>query len=183
MRVAGGVFRARIDGIKRRYGSEGVKKIYEYMTKHGYQGNPDLENLKIKDLFPLRDFLLFLHGIAEVYGENELRRNSREAAKKKGIVGIMIKWAGTPEILLRKASEYWPEFYNFGKLKGKVLGEGYGVIIGYDISPEPFFCNIVLTEYFYGILGNLKLKDLSVVHTKCVHRGDDHCEWELKWKK
>jgi len=183
MKVAGGVFSARIAGIKRRYGSEGVKKIYEYMKNNGYCGPSDLENLRVKDMFPMKDFLLFLRGIEKIYGKDELKRNSRDAAKKKGVVGMIIKWAGTPEILMKKASEYWPEFYNFGRLEGAVVEEGHGIIKGFDVSPVPFFCQDVLTEYFRGVMENIKVKNIKVVHTKCVHNGDDHCEWELTWNK
>ena len=183
MKVAGGVFHARIAEIKRRYGEEGVEKIYEYMRKKGYRGPGNFENLKIKEPVPLRDFLLFLHGIADIYGIDELKENSRSAAKRKGVVGMFIKWAATPELLLRKASEFWSEFYNFGKLEGKVIEEGRGIIRGYNISPEPFFCEIVLTEYFKGVLENLKLEKINVTHTKCIHKGDKYCEWLITWKK
>ncbi len=183
MKVAGGVFHARVAEIKRRYGEEGLRKIYDYMKQRGYKGTGDFEKLKIKEPVPLEHLLLFLHGIEDVYGIKELRENSRSAVKRRGIVGIFVKWAGTPELLIRKASEMWPEFYSFGRLEGEVIEEGHGVLRGYNLSPEPFFCEQVLTEYFYGIMENLKLRDLHITHTKCVHRGDNFCEWELRWKK
>ena len=180
--VAGGVFHARIAEIKRRYGSDGMKRIYDFMRKKGYREPLDLENLKVKEMVPFQVFLLFLKGIEEVYGKNELRRNSRTAAKKKGIVGMIIKWAGSPDLLIRKASEYWPEFYSFGRLEGEIIEKGHGIIRGYNVSPEPFFCEDVLTEYFHGVMENLNLKNLEVKHTKCVHRGDEHCEWDMRWE-
>lgn len=178
--VYGGVFIARFRYIEEKYGTDGLKSLIEEMKSMGYDGPSDPHNFKIGAKYPFEYLLILFRAIKIKYGENVLWVSSKAVAKKKGIVGFFIRWAGTPDTILKKASEYWPKFYTFGKLEGDVINEREAVIRGYDISPDPIFCE-VLTHYFEGVLENLPLKNLNVEHTKCVHRGDEHCEWHFSW--
>ncbi len=179
--VYGGVFIARLDYIQEKYGSSGVEKILEKMKDMGYDGPRSIKDFQLGSKYPFEYLMMLFKAIESTYGKDVLLACSRAAAHKTGIVGFFVRWAGSPELILRKAGEYWGKFYDFGRLEGELLEDGHGIARGYYLSPDPLFCE-VLTHYFRGIFDNIRVKNLEVKHTKCVHRGDDHCEWEFRWE-
>ncbi len=178
----GGVFHARLTYVFEKHGQGGLDRLFKKMNEMDYGGPESIGEFKIAQKYPMEYMIILLESYVELFGEEDLARMSREAAKKRGIVGFFVRWAANPNTLVKKASEYWPNFYDFGRLTGEVLDEEKGVLRGYDISPAPIFCQS-LSSYYKGIFENIRIKDIMVIHTKCQHRGDDHCEWKLDWKR
>ncbi|GEM_PF-268229 len=176
----GGIFFSRISYVKEKYGMNGLQKLLSEMKKMGYNGPLDEKEIKIMKAYPMDYNIIFLKAYKNVFGEKSFKNMSREAAKRKGIVGTFLKWAGSPEMIIGRAGDYWSKFYLFGKLEGEMVGEKKAVVKGYDVSPDPIFCEH-LTEYYKGVFENINIKDLNVEHVKCIHEGDDHCEWVLTW--
>ncbi|NPA74628.1 MAG: hypothetical protein GXO25_00930 [Euryarchaeota archaeon] len=176
----GGVFVARLKYIQEKYGTDGVRRVFAEMKKEGYKGPMSISEFKLGIKYPFEDLMVLFRAIDKLYGRRVLNASSRASAKKTDVVGFFLKWAGSPELIIKKAGEYWGKFYDFGRLEGEA-DENKGVVRGYDISPDPLFCE-VLTYYYYGIFDNLRLKNVHVKHTKCVHRGDEHCEWTFSWE-
>ncbi|UCH89563.1 MAG: hypothetical protein JSV49_02645 [Thermoplasmata archaeon] len=179
--VYGGVFHPMFEYVRERHGVEGVDKLFRKAMERGYTSPIQQKEYKIGKKYPFDDHLIFLKSYIELYGEADFDRMTRATANKKGIVGFFIKWKGTPELLIKKAGEYWPNFHDFGKLEGIIENDNTGYVRGYDISLDPIFCRS-LTQYFTGIMENLKLEEFMITKTKCVHKGDNNCEWEIHWK-
>lgn len=180
--VYGGVYHAIFDYVQERHGVEGVNILFKKAKEHGFTSPVQKKDYKIGKKYPFDDHLIYLKSYMELYGEADFDRMSKETANKKGIVGFFIKWKGTPELLIRKAEEYWPNFHDFGKLEGIIDNDNMGYVRGYDISLDPIFCR-TLTHYFKGIMENLRLKEIMVQKTRCVHSGDKYCEWEIHWMR
>ena len=171
---------ARFDYIKETHGPKGVAELFSKMRDRGYLGPTRPNDFKIAQFYPVDCILILFDSYIEMYGDDAFDLMAREVAKRKGVVGWFVSWAGTPEAVIKRASKYWPNFYDFGKLDGKVEGN-VGTLIGHNVSPSPMFCR-VLTNYYLGILEYIRAKGPATEHTKCVHKGDPHCEWKLTWK-
>ncbi len=179
----GGTLSARLSLVQSRHGKDGVAKLFEQMAKNGYQGPRSVGEIKVKQRYPIKDLLIFFYTYEEIFGEKNLIELSRRAPRKKGIVGWFVRWGGSPELLFKKAMEYWPQFYDFGELNGKVVEEGKGILIGKDIcTVSPVLCK-ALTPYFKGVIENIKVKNVKCEHTKCQYTGDEFGEWTVAWDK
>lgn len=180
--VYGGVIYARLNYIKDRHGTDAFGEIMEEAKRNGYAGPTEIDDIKLARAYPI-DYLVQLMKIyLDKFGEERFEDMSKEVAKKKGIVGFFVKWAASPETLLRKAAEYWPKFYDFGKMEGGVVGKNTGFVRGYGVSPDPLFCT-ALSSYYRGIFENIRVGTITVSHIKCEHEGDSFCEWEVLWSK
>ena len=181
-KCVGGILLSRISYVKEEYGKEGMERLWKRMKEIGYSGPTDEKDIKIAKMYPMSYNILFLKAYRELFGEKAFVRLARAAPKKKGFVGMFLKWAGTPGMLAKKAGYYWKEMYNFGELKGEITGKNSVSIKGVDVSPDPVFCDF-LTEYFIGVMENTKVKNIECEHVRCIHRGDKKCEWVLTWGK
>ncbi len=178
--VYGGVLKARFDAIKRRKGKFGVETIIEEVKKRGYYYPEVPKKIKTKTKYPIEYLLAILQVYENAYGRKHFRLMCRVAAKKEGIFGFFVRWAFSPHDLIEKACDYWPQFYDFGRLEGEKLSKSSARMVGYDISVDPLFCRS--HGYFCeGVFQTLNL-ELDIEHTKCVHANDDpYCEWILNW--
>ena len=179
--VFGGTIVARLNYVKVKRGSMGLENLINKMSENGYTGPKNIDQIKLGDKYPISDLQVLLEGYFELYGEAALDDMSRNAPKRKGIVGWLIRWAASPDDILNKAGEYWPHFYDFGRITGKQVNTNKGRVTGFDIYVSPVLCRS-LTYYFLGVLENTKIKSAKCKHTKCVGKGDKVCEWELTWE-
>ena len=178
--VYGGAFIARFDYIKQRHGSSGVDDLFASMRKSGYTGPMDPEHFKIADKYPVENMVHLLEVYLEIHGDTEFDKLCRAAPSRKGIVGFFVRWTPDTRTLFEMASQYWPKFYDFGSLEGSIESERSGILQGKGVSPKPIFCRS-LHNYFMGILDGIKLRNVRGEHTKCQHRGDEICQWDLHW--
>ena len=178
--VYGGAMQARFEYARERHGSDGLLIIVHKMMEKGYDGPKSSKDFKVAKKYPLAHLELFLETYLATYNEADFDRMNREVAKKKGVIGFLVKWASSPEALLKAAGEYYPNFYDFGKLEGRVLDKHTGILIGTGVCPKPIYCR-ALTSYFMGIMDNLHLKSVTVEHTKCAHKGEGCDEWKIRW--
>ncbi|MFO7792263.1 MAG: hypothetical protein R6W73_04670 [Candidatus Saliniplasma sp.] len=178
--VYGGVFKARFEYVKKMHGEYGFQDLIETMIDNGYSGPKDSEGFKTAQKYPLEYLLIFLETFYDTHSEREFNRMNREVAKKKGVVGFLLRWAGNPELAVNKAGKYWTKFFDFGRLEGEMMEDKKARINGYDVSPTPLFCK-ELNLYFVGALESTGADGISIEHSSCVHEGDDHCCWDITW--
>jgi len=177
----GGVLQARLKIVRDRHGSDGLKRMIKEMRKAGYSGPRDIDGIQPKKKYPLTDFLILLYTYRDLHGRKALDEMSRKAPKKKGIVGKFLKWAGTPKMLIRKAEDYWPQFYAFGELNGSLITDNKGLLIGTGVCTDELMCES-LSEYFKGVLENAKVKNVKCEHQKCELKGEKIGKWILTWE-
>ena len=165
---------------RKKHGTEGMERLYRRMKELGYNGPADEKEIKVAKWYPMEYNILFLKAYKELFGEKKLSLLAKQTSKNIGIFGMFVKWAANPKLVIKKSSEYWEQFYNFGRLDGRMIDSESAVISGYGISRDPIFCDF-LTDYFAGVVEQTGVKSVVSEHTKCVHKGADHEEWIIRW--
>ena len=167
----GGVFQARFAYVREKHGKKGVDDLLKKMKSRGYTGPMDPKEYKTSGKYPIEYLSMMLRAYKELHGEKAFQRMTRESAQRKGIVGFVIRWAMTPEAILMKSAEYYPNFFDFGTVEGEITGENSGRLIGKDVSLAKFFCQ-VMTQYLIGVFEGLRLKEFDIKHTECQREAE-----------
>ena len=178
--IYGGVLFARVSALKHKVGTNGMNEVLDEMKKLGYNGPINLADIKPKQRYPIEYIQQMNNAIVNIYDEEKLMQIAKESAKKKGIVGVSIKWAATLEMIMKKAPGYWKEFYDFGTMETVYEDHTHKMIL-HDAFIDELSCTY-LTSYYSGVLQNVNVKG-DIIHTKCVGRGDDYCEWSINTGK
>ncbi len=179
--VYGGTFVALLKYIPEKKGKRGLESLFKKMVDNGYSGPTAIKDYKLKIRYELKDYLIFMHTVDSMFGPEATNEMSRYAPKRKGIVGWFVRWAGTPNMLVKKAKEYWPQFYDYGTLDGDIIEEGKGILTGKSICISPILCR-AHTWYYKGAFESIGLKNVNGVHTKCECKGDEFGEWTMAWE-
>ena len=179
--VYGGLFLARFPYVIEHFGSPGMDNLLKEMINNGYKGPKTIKEINRSVKYPLKNLCIYNKAFFDLYGEEHFKNMMADSAKRKGIVAVFVKWAGTPEMITKKAPEYWTKFYDFGSLESRLKEDGRGIIRLLDGRVNLLFCKS-LTSYFEGV-GKAIGYELDVKHTMCIFKGNDYCEWDISWNK
>ena len=177
--VYGGVFLAQLPYIREHFGKSGANDLMKEMIKNGYKGPTTIREVNRSVKYPIVYLCIYNKAFIDLFGEEHFEKMARNSAKKKGIVGVFVRWAGTPRVVIKKSPEYWQKFCDFGRLEPKLKEEDRGVLRLLNGRVNSLFCKY-LTNYFMGV-GEAINYEVAVRHTKCVFEGSDCCEWEISW--
>ncbi len=178
--VYGGQMVAVFKPIGKKHGVDGLSMVFDRMKSKGYYGPDTPDEFKLRDKYPFSYYLYLLEGYHEIYDESNFERVLKESARTVGIIGFFAKWLTKPDLAVAKAGEYWPQFFDFGRLEGVITGDNKALVKGYDVSDSPLFCRSI-TYYFEGVFQTWNVNFITVEHTLCACEGHDHCEWKLEW--
>jgi hypothetical protein len=103
---------------------------------------------------------------------------AKYVARLLGSIRQQVVRAMSIEDLAERAPIVWNKEFNFGRLE-VLVGKGWAVFSHHDWSPCPESCSVQLGAYS-GILESISVPG-SVVKTKCLRRGDDRCEYYVRW--
>ncbi len=86
-----------------------------------------------------------------------------------------------PAFVLEKAAEYWSRFFDTGKWHVRRVENGAeATLVGVGIVDETWCTNI--TAYVGRMFELVGAKEPRVTHARCRARGDEHCEFAVRWK-
>ena len=110
------------------------------------------------------------------------RRAGREAAAE-AVRGIYRFFAMvlTPAALLSKAGRMWSSIYNVGELVVSDQTDTSATIALLNFPSELAGC-LRFTGWIERLAEMTGAKDVRIEQTKCFSRGDDHCEWQIRWR-
>jgi len=83
------------------------------------------------------------------------------------------------EALAERAPIVYQKEWNYGRLEVRTSRRRRAVFMHYDWMPAPSFCSVFQGTY-EGVLKARKVVG-TVTKTRCVRRGDDHCEYLVEW--
>ena len=95
---------------------------------------------------------------------------------------FFMKYIGTTQMAFKSAPNYWKNYFTGGKLEAFEFGENHLTLRIHDFKVHPIMC-IQLSGYFLGVAIITNVKDGRIEETRCVHRGDDFCEFKIHYSK
>lgn len=86
----------------------------------------------------------------------------------------------SPPSLISKVSTFWSQIHNTGSLVVLDQSKTHVRFQLKDFPSERPHC-VRLTGWCHGLAEMTKVKNVKILHDKCMTRGAAHCEWELRW--
>lgn len=84
-------------------------------------------------------------------------------------------------LVLNRAQFIWSRFYRPGVFNVCSAHDAGAVFELTGFESDPHMC--ILVEAWLRVAGEiLKLKDVEVSETACIHKGADRCRWETTWE-
>jgi len=103
----------------------------------------------------------------------------------RGVYKFLFSTFATPDLYARHAQKLWSLHYDNGsvhidnKAREGVNGVAHARVVRW-ISHHPFVCKLngAATMPIYEAMG---CRDVRCDTIACVSKGDDHCEWLVRW--
>jgi hypothetical protein len=142
-------------------------------------------HLLANELVPLTAVNQFTRLSAEAKGE-QLASFGRRAGRYAGEQGIrsvyrFIMMVMSIESVLKKAPFMWTRVYNVGTLDVTSTTTSAKIRLR-DFPSEDAGCARV-TGWFEIIGESAGAKDVRILHTSCIAKGDPECVWDIIWTK
>ncbi len=177
----GGIAHSKLEFVKEKYGNEGLDRMLARMKELGYDGPTRIDEIKLMRWYPFEHNLLFLKAFRDLFGDSAYRRMARGAPGREKSINMFIGWSRSPEKIIQGVESYWHKFFNFGTLRGEMLGTGHARLVGRGIYSGELFCEF-LTEYYAGLLEYIGARGVEVKKLKCEGQGADRCLWDVRWR-
>ena len=164
-------------------GKDGLKKALALLSTDDQK---KIDRLGPKEWVPYEYYFRLLRAGAAATGveESEFCRRFGEYQVEHDnhfLYSLALK-VGGPRLMVIEASQIWKRYHNTGKL---VIEEYFpnqtrGRLVGVE-GGGPMLCEVVAGFMDAGLrLAGARVA--SVRHSRCIHRGDDCCEYTAEWK-
>jgi hypothetical protein len=182
--VKGTIILTNLEYLKKKGGEGAVKKLKERIKE--LEIPIDLENVKHASMYPEAVSVLITLLIKEILNldENGIFEMGGAAMKLSPITKILTKFFLSFDVVLKKASEYWKEYFDFGELEivDYDKEKKYTIVRLKGYKFHPLLC-VYHAGYFYKVarvaLGSPKI---IVEERKCTFRGDPFDEFYFSWE-
>ena len=171
--LKGGVLKGYFDFIRAEHGPEAMEECQE----HTRISSKDLVD---REFYSTEKNIAILTWISDKYGMHELQKAGNYTAKNLGGLAHIVRFANI-KFFLRKAKENYEDTFSFGKVS--VLTDEVGKsanVIFKDCNVIEESC-IAWLGAFEGFMEVTRTKG-SVEKVKCQVKGDEYCEYRLKWE-
>jgi hypothetical protein len=159
----------------------GVDKYREFKKTLPKRLSNRLETADNAGWYPVEDSRLLYEKMFDYLGQNHLedyvKFYTNEAINGfiRGLVAFM-----SPLGLAKRAAALWGRFHSTGKVEVKFISKTHGLITLHNWNYSPIHCEI--HRLWYAELARIAgARNVLVTEIQCVHRGDSHCCWEVKF--
>jgi hypothetical protein len=182
--VRGTIILTNLEYLKKKGGEEAVEKLKERIKE--LEIPIDLENVKHANMYPEAVSVLIVLLIKEILNLDEkgVFEMGGAAMKLSPITKILTKFFLSFDAVLKRASEYWKTYFDFGELEivDYDKEKKYAIVRLKGYKFHPLLC-IYHAGYFYQVakvaLGSPKI---TVEERKCTFRGDPFDEFYFSWE-
>jgi hypothetical protein len=167
--------------IEAKYGEEGVEKLEEKMKELGYPIS--FKKIKPAHWYPEAFNVLGMIVAKEIFGWQDLYEFGYQSPIFSFGVKIFIKILPL-HLFLNEIPKIWKKFLDVGELEVLEFNEKEKSVTlalkNYKFHPE-------MCLYYQGFFLRLaeyiiKSEKITIKEQKCVFRGNDFCEFLIKWK-
>lgn len=182
--IAGSGLIYRRDFVKERYGEAGWQRILKRLA-------PQVSRLLDNSLSPLKRYpqAVYTQLIAAIKAEfgganpGDLARQMARyvaSAEAHGAYRFVLQ-GRTPEEMLEKMPLLWRLQVPVGKMAVERQGErDYVLTLDHPVEAE--LCQNSLVGYLEGLLDLFSARGVRVKHSRCFHRGQGCCRYEVRWE-
>lgn len=168
--------------ILKEEGEESLKKIEETITNLGYPLK--FKEIKTISFYPLGLLAVFLIVVKRIfkYDDKRFEEMGKFAVKVPMVLRFLVRHFLSVDMWAKKGSSYWKRFFTAGSHEIPEWDEKKGYLINKirGVRFPQSFCQITKGAHA-GIMQMVVGKKVTCEETKCVHRGDEYCEFVLKW--
>lgn len=181
--VRGVVFKTDARFIKEREGEDGLKAVEDEMRRMGHP----IDYARVvgmgKYSIGMRVLSLLAAKKALNWGDERIIEMGRCAPKYSFITKLMLRYFFSLESVAKRVRPYWRRHYSVGSMEGEVREDERRVVLRLmGIELHPILCKY-LSGYYLGVTEMARrFKKLSIEEVKCVHRGDKHHEFIIRWE-
>ncbi|MCX8174312.1 MAG: hypothetical protein N3F63_06890 [Thermoplasmata archaeon] len=177
-----GMIHGNIEYIKKRKGLEGIATLDKILKEEGISLT-QIRNLHSHDHVPLATLAKFFDASLILFdGDLEkIRDMGRESIKVSFLGRTILPYIFSVNYILTRAPEVWKDHYPVGELVVLENEVKRTRIVVKNFQVNKLWC-IYTLGYFIGIGELCKLKNIVGTEPKCVHEGNDSCEFELSWE-
>jgi hypothetical protein len=145
---------------------------------------PDMR-ISVSEWYPEEDYIAFLRILVRAAGDPAgIWEKLGAMAARQDIAGVYkgLLRHGNPGATVLKGGTLWSSYHDTGRFVVRLEGRGAAHHELFDYGyPNPETCGIT-TGYTLAFIELAGGTEARVVHTSCVHQGDDTCVWQSQWK-
>ena len=171
-KLKGGAIIGYLQFVKKKWGNAG----YEQCLK---DTGIDPSRLKTQQLYDREISDRVLNWIRTNKGDENVTQCGKFTVKNLGPLGYLVRFMNI-ETMLKKAEGSYREAFKYGKMKSYVDLPNKTALIRLIDSTEREVSCLAWHGVFEGILEMRGLKG-TVTKTKCQLKGDQYCEYKMKW--
>jgi len=182
--VKGTIILTNLEYLRKKGGESAIQKLKERIKE--LEIPIDLDNVKHASMYPEAVSVLIVLLIKEILNldEREIFEMGKAAVKLSPITKILTKFFISIDVVLKKAPEYWKEYFDFGELEvtDYNIEKKYAVVRLKGYKFHPLLC-IYHAGYFYQI-GKITSGATKIIieERKCAFRGDPFDEFYFAWE-
>lgn len=181
--VRGTAIKSDWDFILKNEGEEVLKKLEKRMAELGCPIK--YNEIKSGNFYPIGYDVISVQLIKELFGYKDKELEELGAAQFKSSIFLKIigKYFVNLSLFVREASKAWHRYYTVGNLEIVELNEKekYMIFALKDFKIHPDLCIALKGSFIKGLKLITLSNSVSCQETKCVFKGDDFCQFLIKW--
>ncbi len=173
--------------LTKRFSDKDLLKLKDVLSENNYN---ILFHAEGEKEYPLNDFIEINKAICKIFSDgntNILREIGRQSATDavKGVLKAFFKF-GSPQFIMKLATEVFSKYYNTGKLiyvestKNSVVADLQDFKIDNKEDME-FICKRV-EGWIERSIEISAGKGMKTIQTKCMAKGDESCMFYTEWQ-
>jgi len=180
--VRGIALKSHADFILQQKGKPELDKLEKVLAELGYPIK--FEEIKSWDFYPIGIEIIELLTIKRLFNfkDEQFEDIGTFGSVSSFIMKLFMRYFSSIKMVVRQAPSIWRKYYTVGELKVKKLDEKekYIILTVENLFLHPLHC-FHLKGFFSSVVQMVVKEKPSCQETKCVHRGDSHHEFVIKW--
>lgn len=187
LEIKGEVRGATIKGdwsfVLEREGREGLEKLEKRMAELGCPLK--YEGIKVADFYPIGCGAISVQLIHDLFGYKDKETQEMGASQFKFslFLRIVMRYFAHPSLFTEEIPRIWRRNYTIGNLSVAKINEKekYMILVLKDFKIHPHFCIAFKGAFSAGTKLATRSNSVSCQETKCIFKGDEFCEFLLRW--
>ncbi len=186
-RIVGSSLSSRIAFVRAHYGQDGWAKVRARLspTAREIVGG----DLEAAQMYPQRLYAELIGAIKAEFGRGREGELAREMAAYTAQVEVggayrSVVPTDSPQAALKGLPALWRLQCGRDEMRLVELGANTATLdLLHGRLAEAELCQFSLVGYFEGVLKMAGAADIMVKHSRCMHRGDDRCRYDIRWER